>query len=155
MRSLRTFLIAGVLVASMAACGPFDGDNSSTTNSTAAANAPSASADPAWITVPAIPKGKITSNEALCKLIPVDKAAEVLGQPTVITDPWTSQLDPDVIGACNVFRIDDKGTADPADDTTAFAINVFVRSGAVEIVKKARAFLVNGGDKVSEYTISG
>jgi hypothetical protein len=140
MRSARTLIVAGIMAIALCACNPSaDEDDASSSRSS---TGPVASASPTDITVPVIPKGKVATKGDLCKLIPTDKAAEVLGLPSVTTQPWKTEMDPAVVDVCNVI-------------SDGFVMNVFYRSGGVETLRLARNILADGKDEVSEHTVEG
>lgn len=157
MRATRTLIAVSLMAAVLAACGPTDDGNSSSSRTTDNNATSSRSATPKATDIPApeIPKGKIIAKGDLCRLIPVDKAAEVLGQPSLETEPWkTTEIDPSVIDACNLMRFDDKGTEDPSDDEN-FGMNIFVRNDGARIMRAARNLLTINGDEVTDYGITG
>lgn len=145
MRSVRTLAAAAFVTAVLTACGSFGGDAPASTSNNEAASA--TQQGQAEVTVPEIPKGRITKKGDLCKLIPADKAAEVLGLPSVELSPLSSELEPGYVDDCQLFH--DLGGGD------AFVLNFVVRTHGEMVAREVRQLHASSKHEITELTIAG
>lgn len=144
MRSIRALVLAGVAVVALSGCDPFGSSGNTPAPGNDATATASASAGPAPITVPGIDPGKLGARGDLCKLIPAEKAREVLGVD-VYTHLPTSEPESNLIDTCNYIGTNDQH----------FVVNLFVRSDGVQTVKSARALMARSNMPVTEYQVAG
>jgi hypothetical protein len=154
-RSVRFIASIAALAVALTACGANDSSVNATSTGGTVSSAPTQKNT--TLEAPQPPTTKWHAAGDLCKLIPNEKAAEVLGQPvTQFMEGKPSWLtDARVIDECNYVYKDEGKPRDNYADDKVYVANVLVMRSGNAVVKTAEQIASANKYELTEYHVGG